>query len=362
MKKILLVTAFPPNNKTAGQNYTKNLIKELSKENIIDIVSFSYKKHDFFDFNNKNVSYKKIIKNNIFTKIMGSFKFLLLFPFFTSRFSFRVLIYILKNLNEYDYIYLDFSQVFIYGLFIKNKIKFLMAHDIIIQKYKRKSKNFFLKYWVKYSENLVLKAKDSNILCFSNKDLNLLNLEYNLSGNKVDFFIEKEIQNQEIKEVEDYFCFYGAWGRKENLESLKWFEENIRYKLDFNIKIIGGGLKEDYKKILKDKGFEILGFVDNPYEILNKSKGLIAPLFNGAGVKVKVIEALACGTPVIGTEVALEGIELQNKFINKINSFEDIKKAIENLKFLKVEDKKELKIFFNRNYGKNKFIDLIKEC
>jgi len=34
------------------------------------------------------------------------------------------------------------------------------------------------------------------------------------------------------------------------------------------------------------------------------SKALISPLFTGAGIKVKVIEALACGIPVIGTDIA----------------------------------------------------------
>ena len=41
---------------------------------------------------------------------------------------------------------------------------------------------------------------------------------------------------------------------------------------------------------------------------MGRSRALIAPLFKGAGVKVKVVEALCCGTPVLGTSVALEGI------------------------------------------------------
>ena len=50
------------------------------------------------------------------------------------------------------------------------------------------------------------------------------------------------------------------------------------------------------------------GWLLDPYVRIANAKALIAPLFQGAGVKVKVIEALACGTPVIGTSVALEGI------------------------------------------------------
>jgi len=122
MKKILLITAFPPNNKTAGQNYTKNLILDLSEKFIIDIISFKYSDHEFYNFNKKNISYVKIIKNNTITKILNALKIPFLFPLFTTRFSFKVLFYILKNARQYDYIYLDFSQVFIYGLFIKNTL------------------------------------------------------------------------------------------------------------------------------------------------------------------------------------------------------------------------------------------------
>ena len=51
-----------------------------------------------------------------------------------------------------------------------------------------------------------------------------------------------------------------------------------------------------------------MGFVDDPYLLLSHAKALVSPLFNGAGIKVKVIESLACGTPVIGTEIAFEGL------------------------------------------------------
>ena len=60
---------------------------------------------------------------------------------------------------------------------------------------------------------------------------------------------------------------------------------------------------------MKKYNIEYLGFVDNPYPIIANAKALISPLFTGAGVKVKVIDALACGTPVIGTDISFEGID-----------------------------------------------------
>lgn len=362
MKKLLLITAFPPNNRTAGQNYTKNLIIDLEKnEYNVDIVYFSYEEHEAYSFESEKIKYLFKIKNNRYKKILNVSKFFFIFPFFTSRFSFKLLMYIYKNRKNYDLIYLDFSQVFIYGLFMPNIKKYLMAHDIIIQKYRRSTKNIFLNKWVEFSEKFILNQKNSKVICFSHKDLFLIKDYYNLEGNKVDFFIDKKINTENLDELEDYFCFYGAWGRQENLESLKWFEKNIPNRLDYKIKIIGGGIDINYKKKLENKGFEVLGFVENPYEVLSKSKGLIAPLFNGAGVKVKVIEALSCGTPVIGTEVTLEGIDIKSNLIKEVNTFEEIIIALKYLKEIKVEEKKELKRLFHKEYGKNCFVDLIEE-
>lgn len=361
MKPILIITAFPPNNKTAGQNYTQNLISDLSNNGyIIDIVYFSYDNHKVYEFKNKNVNYIFSINSTKIKKISNAILLFFIFPFFSVRFSLKLVRYIIKNQKKYDIVYLDFSQVFIYGLLLKSSKKFLMAHDIIIQKYNRKFKNFFLKKWIKFSENLILKQKNSKIICFSNKDLALLKREYNMLGEKVDFYIDEGIKHKTLEKVENYFCFYGAWHREENLESLEWFEKQIKGKLRFDVKIIGGGLTEKYQEILKKKGFNILGFVENPYDVLMRSKGLIAPLFKGAGVKVKVIEALACGTPVVGTEIALEGIDFESRLIEKVTSFNEVLKVLAKFEKVTLKDKQELKNSFNNEYGKNRFINIIK--
>ena len=46
MKKILFITAFPPNRKTAGQNYSRELLNSLVNKFTIDLISFTYPNHD----------------------------------------------------------------------------------------------------------------------------------------------------------------------------------------------------------------------------------------------------------------------------------------------------------------------------
>lgn len=52
------------------------------------------------------------------------------------------------------------------------------------------------------------------------------------------------------------------------------------------------------------------GFVDDLSAIMSTATAVVAPLVFGSGVKIKVIEALARGVPVVATSVGAEGIDL----------------------------------------------------
>lgn len=57
------------------------------------------------------------------------------------------------------------------------------------------------------------------------------------------------------------------------------------------------------------KGFFIHGFADGPArELLSKYRVLLAPLRFGAGIKGKIVDAWASGTPVVTTTVGSEGM------------------------------------------------------
>jgi glycosyltransferase involved in cell wall biosynthesis len=54
---------------------------------------------------------------------------------------------------------------------------------------------------------------------------------------------------------------------------------------------------------------EVTGFMADPADQFARAHLALAPLFQGAGVKVKVLECLAAGLPVLTTEIGSEGIE-----------------------------------------------------
>jgi glycosyltransferase involved in cell wall biosynthesis len=60
-------------------------------------------------------------------------------------------------------------------------------------------------------------------------------------------------------------------------------------------------------------GLDVTGFLDDPAPCFCRAHLAILPLSSGAGVKVKVLECLASGLPVLTTAIGAEGIEATEK-------------------------------------------------
>lgn len=363
MKKILYITAFPPNQQSAGQNYSRQFLNELSKCCEVDLIYFQYRDHEISL--DPDVHVVESFKLSTVRKCFNIMKLPFFHPFFTARFEFSLLLYINKNKSKYDIIYFDFSQVFIYSLFIKHPGKVLMSHDVIYQKYLRNDGfvNRIMRPLLECTERALYKSA-YKIFCFSKKDRQLINTRYGFDAVTVPFYLDEKIRtlSYETTDLSDYFLFYGAWNRKENSDGLYWFLKNVYpFVESVRLKIIGPALPEEIMDIvIHEENIEYCGFVDDPYKYLMYSKALIAPIFKGAGVKVKVIETLATGTPVIGTDIAFEGIDdvgdecmpafyLANTakaFIVALNSFPVINR----------EDKQYLYRNFMHSYNENKAI------
>jgi hypothetical protein len=128
----------------------------------------------------------------------------------------------------------------------------------------------------------------------------------------------------------NHFVFLGAWNRDENLDGLKWFIENVYPSLpqQFLFTIVGPGIKEAFKNNLPP-AFKAVGFVDDLALVLQSSSALISPLFLGAGIKFKVLDAFKNGCRVIGTDISFEGIEIEaSDILLKANAAEEFVKQI----------------------------------
>ena len=90
-----------------------------------------------------------------------------------------------------------------------------------------------------------------------------------------------------------------------------------------------------------------------------QSAAVIVPLFQGAGIKVKVIDSFTVGTPVIGTELAFEGLPAVAKLAYSAQTeteFADLLQAFEPLSY---EEKIESAKQFNKIYNKHHLLEQI---
>ncbi len=72
---------------------------------------------------------------------------------------------------------------------------------------------------------------------------------------------------------------------------------------------IGGrGIRRRLRDRLRAAGVEVLGYVQDLDEFYAKAACVLAPYSLAGGVKLKVLEAMGRGVPVVGTEAALRGI------------------------------------------------------
>ena len=103
--------------------------------------------------------------------------------------------------------------------------------------------------------------------------------------------------------------FYGAMHREENHISALWFIRNVLPVLPerFRFIIVGARPRQELLALQSDR-VQILGFVEDIAPYFASAFCLAASLMLGAGIKVKVLEAMSAGVPVLTNEIGIEGI------------------------------------------------------
>lgn len=107
----------------------------------------------------------------------------------------------------------------------------------------------------------------------------------------------------------------GAMNWKPNIDAKNRLINSIFPKIQLQnpeIKLhIAGSFSDDLKTI-NQKNINFHGFVDDKVNFMKNSGILVVPLTSGSGIKIKILEAMSYGIPVIGTKKAFEGINITN--------------------------------------------------
>lgn len=197
-------------------------------------------------------------------------------------------------------------------------------HDVSFLGYKRKyefEKSGYSKWLagVRYKTMLKneLKAIEACDYVFphNHKDANIL-LKHSVPKNKIHPIVPYYMNFTDLEWTgkSKNIIFFGAMSRMENHLSAVWFIENVMPLLKdtgivFNV--VGGGPSDELKSY-ESENVKIHGFVEDVSPLFKDAMCMVAPLVLGAGIKVKVLEGMSSGMPVITNKLGIEGIYAEN--------------------------------------------------
>ncbi|MEM9011998.1 MAG: glycosyltransferase [Pseudomonadota bacterium] len=111
-------------------------------------------------------------------------------------------------------------------------------------------------------------------------------------------------------------AFLGSFRHPPNTEGIAWFSREVMPLIastqkDLKLFIYGSSMGREVEA-LASSNIEPVGFVDEVAMAFDKHRVFVAPLLTGAGIKGKVLSALANGIPSVLSPVAAEGTGLRS--------------------------------------------------
>ncbi len=109
----------------------------------------------------------------------------------------------------------------------------------------------------------------------------------------------------------------GALDWAPNQEGLIWFFDHCWGKIrercpDVKFYLAGRNAPDWFERKIKRSGVEYLGEINDAYDFINSKAIMVVPLFSGSGMRIKIIEGMSLGKPIVTTEIGTEGIPTTN--------------------------------------------------
>lgn len=334
--KILMITPYLPYPLVSGgQIRTYNLLKNLAAKHKITLASFirdPYEKRyigELEPYCQKVMVFKRRKAWSPFNLILTA---VTPFPFLVCiYFDIKVRMILKKELESEKYDLIHAETFYVMPNIPKTHVPIFLVEQVIeylvyqrfvegLPKWAMILKPFLLldvikiKWWERYYWK---RAK--RLAAMSEDDKNFIQrleqkLQVNVVANGVD--IEYFAKTKKQKPKNPTVLFVGQFKWLPNRDATKFLVEEIWPKIKEAIKdarlwIVGRNPPDDILKFAAGD-IRVDGRVEDVRVAYGASDVLLAPIRNGRGTKYKILEAMATKTPIVGTRLAVEGINIKN--------------------------------------------------
>lgn len=345
-KKVLWISGFIPYDKVkhAGGKIHNYYLKQLFKMDEFDLRLLTFAKRedmkyqdlDAYGIENDIIAYDTSFESSVIRRIMdveSTYNPYNRYGRATQNYDIWKLHHYMKKYKKEGYrpdvVLLQWTHMCLHLELVKGYFPdakyVVIEEDVTYLSYARKMKYYTcpfkryvskLSYQKTYFYEVEFFKKADLIILNNHKDEELI-LKEGIDPNKIfvwaPFF--QSFLNVERKEPTHNLIFYGGMARQENYLSAIWFIEKVMPLLsdtDVKIQIVGANPDKSLFKYESDR-VEIVGFAEHVEDYLAQGMCLVAPLVLGAGVKIKVIEAMSAGLPVLTNKIGIEGIPAEDK-------------------------------------------------
>lgn len=241
----------------------------------------------------------------------------------------------------------EYKLVEQFKLFTKNPIFKFIAHWQL-----KKTKRMEIEYWKKFEKIVFISDLDLKIASEECPDLND---KFMVLYDGFEPIVE-EVNKQCIPR-NPHFIYTASLKTIQNKISFEWFIKkiwmpNFDYIRKHNIKLfVTGNNDEEILKSIKIKSFQDLnivnlGFVNNVNEEILKYKYVLSPTIIGSGLRLKILNGMACGKIVFTTPLDLTTCNVF-KDMENIVKFETAEDFIQKFLILQKNDDLYIKICSN---------------
>ncbi|MGI8968015.1 MAG: glycosyltransferase [Chloroflexota bacterium] len=115
----------------------------------------------------------------------------------------------------------------------------------------------------------------------------------------------------------DHIVYPGSLTYQPNRDACLYFVEHVLPKIReqkpaTRFSITGRLLAVTPDRLKYAQGVELLGYVDDVTPVVGSAAVCVVPLRQGGGTRLKILEAMALGTPVVSTSVGAEGLAVED--------------------------------------------------